>query len=246
MKQDGGIYEKKDNKKRSKKRLMAALSVMVSATIASGIFMGACSRGSTDVHISGDINDLDVVEYILTDSPNYKRSGKLVVSGLMLHSIGMSESDAKYLADVFGEPDYDRAGVHAFIDSNTGVVYKTMPWNRVAWHCGGDGMLTHIGVEMCETDASYYDGNRLVITDRDQAKKDCKTTYDSAVKLFAKLCDEYGLDPLKDGVVISHHEGYERGLATNHGDPEHYWDAVGLGYTMDGFREDVHLMMDTM
>ena len=218
------------SKRKLRKFLFAA--VLISAAVT----MAGCSE---DTGVSGNIDDLEIKEYILTESPNYKRSGKLAVSGIMLHSVGMSVSDAKYLADIFGEPDYTRAGVHAFIDSKTGVVYQTLPWNRVAWHCGDDGMLTHIGVEMCETEASEYDGNKLIITDEVQAKQDCKTAYDSAVKLFAKLCDEYDLDPLKDGVIISHAEGYERGLATNHGDPEHYWDAVGLGYTMDGFREDV-------
>lgn len=233
-------------KKRSKKKGFIILGIAAGAAVAAGLLIANLSHRSRDVDISGSVKDLEVVDYILTDSPNYKRSGRLAVSGLMLHSVGMSQPDAKYLADVFGDPGYDRAGVHGFIDAKTGVVYHTLPWNRVAWHCGGDGMLTHIGVEMCETDASVYDGNNLTITDRAQAKKDCKTAYDSAVKLFARLCDEYGLDPLKDGVVISHSEGSERGIATNHGDPEHYWDAVGLGYTMDGFREDVHMLMNTM
>ncbi len=240
------MKEENNYKKRSKKGGFIALGIIAAAAVIVCILVGRHFHGSRNVDISGSVEDLEVVEYTLTESPNYNRSGRLVVSGLMLHSIGMAETDAKYLADVFGAPDYNRAGVHAFIDSNTGVVYHTLPWNRVAWHCGGDGMLTHIGVEMCETEAGYYEGNELIITDAAQAKKDCKTTYDSAVKLFAKLCDEYGLNPLKDGVVISHKEGNERGIATNHGDPEHYWDAVGLGYTMDGFREDVHLMMETL
>ena len=228
-------------KKKKRKRRFLPVAVFAAVAAMAGAALSGCSEKTG---ISGDVGDLVVEEYILTESPNYKRSGKLAVQGIMLHSIGMAESDAKYMADIFGAPDYDRAGVHAFIDSKTGVVYQTLPWNRLAWHCGDDGMYTHIGVEMCETDASEYDGNTLVITDAVQAKKDCKTAYDSAVKLFAKLCDEYDLDPLEDGVIISHSEGYERGIATNHGDPEHYWDAVGLGYTMDGFREDVAEMLE--
>ena len=239
-----GKKGKKKKSMRIRKSLLVALGAMAAGALVSCTALTGCVGGSPDVEISGDTDDLEVVEYILTDSPNYKRSGKLVVSGLMLHSIGTPVADAKYLADVFGEPDYDRAGVHAFIDAHTGEVYQTLPWNRVAWHCGGDGMLSHIGVEMCETEAAYYDDDYDIhITDLAQAKKDCKIAYDSAVKLFARLCKEYDLDPLKDGVVISHAEGYKRGIATNHGDPEHYWDAVGLGYTMDGFRRDVYNLM---
>ena len=46
-----------------------------------------------------------------------------------------------------------------------------------------------------------------------------KRTYEAAVELFAFLCKEYGLNPLADGVIISHKEGHARGIATNHGDP---------------------------
>ena len=57
------------------------------------------------------------------------------------------------------------------------------------------------------------------------------------------LCEKYDLDPLKDGVIISHAEGYKRGLASNHADPTHLWDKLGTGYTMDGFRKDVKAAM---
>ena len=53
------------------------------------------------------------------------------------------------------------------------------------------------------------------------------------------LCQKYSLDPLEDGVILSHWEGHTRGIASNHGDPEHLWTQLGLPYTMDGFRADV-------
>lgn len=68
-------------------------------------------------------------------------------------------------------------------------------------------------------------------------------TYEAAVELFAMLCKKFGLDPLADGVVISHREGHARGIATNHGDPEHLWKGLGLPYTMDGFRKAVKAAM---
>ncbi len=226
---------------KSRKGLIIALCA-IGVGIAAVVFgFSRFNNVSKDVKITGGV---DIVEYILTDSPNYKRSGHFPVQGIMLHSVGSPTPSAKEYADIFGDEDYTRAGVHAFIDAKTGEVYQTLPWNRVAWHCGGDGMLTHIGVEMCETDGEYYDDDGVLhITDAGKAKNDAKTAYNSAVKLFAILADEYDLDPLEDGVIISHKEGYERGIATNHGDPEHYWEAVGLGYTMDGFREDVNEYM---
>ncbi len=51
------------------------------------------------------------------------------------------------------------------------------------------------------------------------------------------LCQKFSLDPLADGVILSHREGALRGIATNHGDLEHLWSKFGL--TMDQFRKDV-------
>lgn len=59
------------------------------------------------------------------------------------------------------------------------------------------------------------------------------------MELFAYLCKLYGLNPTADGVIISHREGHARGIASNHGDPEHLWNGLGMGYTMNTFRKDV-------
>lgn len=53
------------------------------------------------------------------------------------------------------------------------------------------------------------------------------------------LCQKYNLNPLADGVIISHKEGYTRGVASNHGDPDHLWRQLGMSYTMDTFRKAV-------
>ena len=76
------------------------------------------------------------------------------------------------------------------------------------------------------------------------AKAVAKRTYETAVELSAMLCKKYSLDPLADGVIISHKEGCARGIASNHGDPEHLWEQLGTGYTMDGFRKAVRAEMD--
>ena len=60
-----------------------------------------------------------------------------------------------------------------------------------------------------------------------------RRTYKSVVELFAMLNTKCGLNPLADGVIISHKEGYARGIATNHGEPEHLWNSLGIGYTME-------------
>ena len=65
--------------------------------------------------------------------------------------------------------------------------------------------------------------------------------YKNAVEYFALRCKELNLDPLSDGVIISHAEGHKRGYASNHGDVEHMWSKFGL--TMDQFRKDVKAKM---
>lgn len=121
--------------------------------------------------------------------------------------------------------------VHAFIgkfdDGSVGVV-QTLPWNHRGWHAGTgttgrSANDTHISFEICE------DG----LSDLDYFMK----TYDAAAELVAQLCIVYGLNPLDDGVVICHQDGYRIGIASNHGDIYNWWPR--FGYSMDDFREDV-------
>lgn len=161
----------------------------------------------------------------------------------MLHSVGCAQPSAKVFADKWNNESYDRACVHAFIDANTGDIYQTLPWNFRAWHCGGTGNDTHIGVELCESSwIRYTTGAKFEIVNRAKALADCTRSYHAAVELFAMLCSKYKLNPLTD--ICSHKEGGKKGIASGHVDPEHYWAGLGAPYTMDGFRNDVHLMIE--
>lgn len=162
--------------------------------------------------------------------------------GLMLHSVGCAQPSAEVFFSRWNKSSYTNACVHAFIDANSGTVYQTLPWNYRGWHGGGSSNNTHVGVEMCESGAiRYTSGTRFVVTDSARAKADCARAYQAAVELFAMLCEQYKLDPLTK--IVSHKEGYSQGIATNHGDPEHYWKGCGMNYTMDGFRADVKAKM---
>ncbi len=160
--------------------------------------------------------------------------------GAVLHSIGSPQPSAKVIADYFNSPEVE-ASVHAVIQAD-GVCYQLAPWNYRMWHVGGSANNTHIGIEMTEPDCIWYDeknGYKLHIEDRERALAHVRKTYSVAVELFAGLCETFGWNPLEDGVLLSHKECHARGLGSNHGDPEHLWDALGTGYTMDTFRTAV-------
>nr|DAQ65499.1 MAG TPA: PGRP protein [Caudoviricetes sp.] len=183
-----------------------------------------------------------IVQQYLTRNDCYRAGRTIRPQGVMVHSTGANNpSVARYVPgdDVIGRNqygnDWDRPGLekcaHAFVgkfaDGGVGTV-QTLPWNRRGWHAGGDANNTHISFEICEDgleDASYFEA-----------------VYQEAVELTAMLCREYNLDPLAEGVVICHQEGYHRGIASNHGDVLHWFPKFGK--TMDDFRADVARWME--
>lgn len=188
---------------------------------------------------------MNIIKSILTNNPCYTAGKKITVKGLMLHSVGCPQPRASVFVTNWNRSDYDRACVHAFIDGNSGDVYQTLPWNHRGWHGGGSSNNTHIGVEMCEPACiKYTGGSSFTCSDLATARTVARRTYESAVELFAKLCKEYNLNPLASGVIVSHKEGCKLGIASNHGDPEHLWNQLGMGYTMDTFRQAVKKAME--
>ena len=174
---------------------------------------------------------INIVEAFATKNRCYQVSAQLTPQGIMLHSIGTPQPSAAVMARSFNQyqPGGASVCVHAFVQAD-GAVYQTLPWETIAWHCGGSANGTHIGVEMTEPSTGMT---------RDEAAEQIAGTYRTAVELFAALCKQYGLDPTQDGVIIGHAEGHRRGVASNHADPELLWRTYDMGYTMDGFRADV-------
>ena len=195
---------------------------------------------------------MNLVESILTKNPCYTAGKTITVKGPMLHSVGCAQPSASVFIKNWNKESYSSACVHAFIDGNDGTVYQTLPWNHRGWHCGkgtsgSSANDTHIGVEMCEPGCiTYSSGANFTCSDTATAKAVAKRTYEAAVELFAYLCTKYSLDPTADGVIISHAEGYSRGVASNHADPAHLWKGLGLSYTMDTFRSAVKAAMGTV
>ena len=195
---------------------------------------------------------MELLECILTRNDCYQTNETIVPEGVMVHSTGADNTAlARYVQPAQDDPDraallaalgtnhngndWNRAGldtcVHGFIgrlaDGSVASV-RTLPWEHRGWHAGtgSSGRSandTHISFEICEdglTDPDYFG-----------------LIYREAVELTAYLCKEYGLDPLADGVVICHGEGFRRGVASNHADVEHWFPKHGK--SMDEFRADV-------
>lgn len=190
---------------------------------------------------------MKITESFLKSNRCYQAARQNTRGGLMLHSVGCPQPSAQVFVGSWNNADKSVC-VHAFIDANTGDVYQTLPWEYRGWHCGsgvnGSGNDTHIGVEMCEPACIKYTGGAtFTCSNIPAAQKAVRRTYESAVQLFAELCKKFSLDPLADGVILSHEEGHRRGIASNHGDPVHLWNQLKMGYTMDGFRKAVKAAM---
>lgn len=182
---------------------------------------------------------MDIVEAFATKNKCYHVATPLTPQGIMLHSIGTPQPNAAVMARSYNQyrPSGQSVCVHGFIQRD-GTYYQTLPYTMRAWHCGGSANQTHIGIEMTEPASIVYTGGASW-RDLDPAATEAhvRGTYAAAVELFAQLCEQYALDPLADGVIISHAEGAARGVASRHADPTHLWRAFGL--TMDGFRAAV-------
>ena len=193
---------------------------------------------------------------MLTANDCYKAGRTITPKGVMVHSTGANNPlVARYVQPVEGQKDeaqlkaeiggnrnandWNNPGLdvctHAFVgklaDGGVGTV-QTLPWNHRGWHAGtgtsgGSANNTHIAFEICEDD----------LTDEGYFRK----VYQEAVELAAMLCKTYNLNPLADGVVICHSEGYQRGVASNHADVMHWFPKFGK--SMDTFRADVSKAM---
>lgn len=191
---------------------------------------------------------MNLRKLIFTENACYKAGRKIVPKGVMWHSTGANNPYLRRYVNpddgYLGKNTYNNhwnqkmsrsVCVHAFIGkANNGEIatYQTLPWNHRGWHCAsgrnGSGNNTHISFEICE------DG----LNDKNYAM----AVYQEALELTAHLCALYKLDPLGDGVIIDHADGYKRGIASNHGDVLHWFRKYGI--TLDKIRKDVAAIMN--
>ena len=193
-----------------------------------------------------------ILQNYLTKNPCYTAGRTIEVKGLVLHSVGVPQPDPNVFLKNWDKSTYNAACVHGFIGEDD--VYITLPSFETpgiahrGWHSGkgtlGRANDSHLGFEMCEPKwIKYTGGATFTVSDLEKARNFVEKTTRNAVILFAKLCVFHGLNPLEDGVILSHAEAHKAGIASNHGDPAHLWRQLKMDYDMDKFRQDVYNVM---
>ena len=183
---------------------------------------------------------MKLIKKYATNNMHYKNNRIINVKRLVLHSVGCPQPNP----DVFVKSwDSTSNKYLAQIVIGASKAYEVLPCMQTkgkavfCWHVGtANG--TSIGAEMTEPSTIKYTGGaNWVDLNPAKTKAHVLATYKNAVDIFAQLCKFHGLDPLADGVILSHKECHARGIGTNHGDVEHIWNKFGL--SMDQFRKDV-------
>jgi N-acetylmuramoyl-L-alanine amidase len=185
---------------------------------------------------------MNLHELIFVNNACYKNNKKIVPTGIMVHSTGANNPNlCRYVGPDDGllgknkynnhwnqdYPGMEKKCVHGFIGKladGSIATYQVLPWNHLGWHAGkgknGSANSTCISFEICEdgkNNADYFNA-----------------VYKEAVELCQFLC---GLYDIKSENIIGHYEGWEKGIASNHGDPRYWFKKFGK--SMDSFRADV-------
>lgn len=190
--------------------------------------------------------DIKIIEKFAVNNSCYKSGNVTEKTGCMLHSVGCPQPDPLVFVKNWQNAD-SSVCVHAVVGADR-VVYQLLPWDRRANHCGkgskGSGNNNLISLEMTEPATIKYTGgaNWIELGNGANTKAHVLATYRNAVDFFAKICKELDFKPLYSDVVMSHHEGNTKGIASNHGDVEHIWDKFGL--SMNQFRKDILATMN--
>lgn len=179
-----------------------------------------------------------ITKRFCTKNSRYKANQKLNPAGVVLHSIGCPQPDANVLQRSW-QNNVSPYVTHYVLDDEK--ILQCMPHDRKCWHAGSPGNAKWLGVEMCEPSSIKYipnAGAKFTIKDRAASRAYCEKAYKNAVWLLAELCREYGWNP--QTAILTHYEVTKRKLSkTDHVDPEHLWNGLGLSYSLETLRKDV-------
>ena len=183
--------------------------------------------------------EFEFQKQFLTENDCYKIGRSLEPKGVMVHSTGVAQPDPEVFIRRWNKPDVEKC-VHAFVAQDR--VIQTLPWTVRGWHAGNGSSGrsandTHLSFECCEPAGHTYQGGEMEGYNAAANQDYFDRLYRNAVQLTAMLCQTFALDPLEPGVVICHAEGYDLGIASQHGDVLQWWPKHGV--SMDQFRQDV-------
>jgi uncharacterized protein YraI len=175
-----------------------------------------------------------------TGNGRYKAAEIYTPKGVVLHSIGVPQPKAQVLRDSW-QRNASQYVTHYVLDDSE--IIQCMPNNFKCWHVGSPGNGNWIGIEMCEPkQIKYTSGAKFTVSNLAAAQRYAIACYKNAVWLIALLCKNYGWNPYT--AILTHGEVTKRKLSnTDHVDPEHLWDGLGLGYDLTQLRADVAAAM---
>lgn len=181
-----------------------------------------------------------ITEALCTGNRRYKAAEALTPVGVVLHSIGTPQPRASVLRE-FWQRDASPYVVHYMVDDKQ--ILHCMPDNLKCWHVGSPGNSKWLGIEMGEpSQITYTSGATFTVSDLAAARAYAEAAYRNAVWLIAKLCRDHGWDPFT--AVYTHWDVTRQRLSnTDHVDPEHLWNGLGMGYSLLTLRRDVAAAM---
>lgn len=181
-----------------------------------------------------------ITEKYCTGNRRYRSAEKFTPVGVVLHSIGTPQPSADVLWR-YWQNDSSPYVVHYMVGDQK--ILHCMPDNYKCWHVGSPGNSKWLGIEMGEpSQIKYTSGATFTVSDLTKARAYAKATYKNAVWLIAQLCKKYGWNP--NTAIYTHHEVTAKKLSnTDHVDPEHLWNGLGMGYSLLTLRRDVAAAM---
>ena len=188
---------------------------------------------------------------------NLKENKEFKPQGIMIHSTAPPGVMPERWSEAWNKTDLEVC-VHFFLSDK--VIFQCLPCNFKSWHCGGEGNSIYISIEICEPSGIKYNEERSAILDSYDSnlhKEYFEKMWKNLVWFCCCLCKTFSFNinkiqpdkqsneqtPAEKFSIISHKEGHQSNIASNHGDPEHWWKFFSKN--MNDFRNDVNLALSS-
>ena len=89
---------------------------------------------------------INIETRFLTNNESFQRDEKIIPEGIMVHSLGTSQSNVEPVFNYFNQWS-TRASVQPWCMRQE---FATLPYTTKAWHCGGSGNSNLISFEILE------------------------------------------------------------------------------------------------